>query len=151
MAQLFFNCSSLNGSKNSQKTAKDQTFKHYLPHISPILMFPTAEPTETRQKEWGGTEGPNPPGCVKQIDNKREGLEPPLFVSNRSIKNEEGSTPPRPRQNRSMMNGVEPSSFASKQVDNKWGGLKPPPFVSNRSITNKEGRTLLVRLPVSCS
>src|SRR6266542_3530663 len=29
MAQLFFNCPSFNGSKNSQKTAKDRTFKHY--------------------------------------------------------------------------------------------------------------------------
>jgi len=28
MAQLFFNCPSFNGSKNSQKTAKDRTFKH---------------------------------------------------------------------------------------------------------------------------
>ena len=101
-------------------------------------MFPTVEPTETRQKEWGGTEGPNPPGRVKQIDNKREGLKPPPFVSNRSIKNEEGSTPPRPRQNRSMMNGVEPSSFASKQVDNKRGGLKPPP-VRVKQVNNEQG------------
>src|SRR6266545_8344286 len=109
-----------------------------LPCISPVLMFPTAEPTETRQKEWGGTEGPNPLGRVKQIDNKQEGLEPPPFVSNRSIKNEEGSTPPRPRQNRSMMNRVEPSSFASKQVDNKRGGLKPPP-VRVKQVNNEQG------------
>src|SRR6266511_3774658 len=124
------------GKKKSWHTfgARDLLSMSPLPRISPILIFPTAEPTETRQKEWGGTEGPNPPGHVKKINNKREGLEPPPFVSNRSIKNKEGSTPPRPRRNRSMINGVEPSSFASKQVDNKRGGLKPnppPPSPSN--------------------
>ncbi len=77
-----------------------------LPRISPILMFPTAEPTETRQKEWGGTEGPNPPGRVKQIDNKREGLEPP---------------PVRVKQVDKERGGFDPTPSASKQVDDERG------------------------------
>ncbi len=67
-------------------------------------MFPTAEPTETRQKEWGGTEGPNPPGRVKQIDNKREGLEPPP-VHVKQVDKERG--------------GFDPTPSASKQVDDR--------------------------------
>ena len=52
-------------------------------------MFPTVEPTETRQKEWGGTEGPNPPGRVKQVDKERGGFDPTPSAS-KQVDGEQG-------------------------------------------------------------
>src|SRR6266545_4590364 len=69
MAQPFFNCPSLNGSKNSQKTAKDRTFKHYprpifnaARRVSPLLvMSNTHFDMARRVNTLVVTSKPNPP------------------------------------------------------------------------------------------